>query len=103
MVLDHPGCNYAQLVERLFTNPGRNDQIDETPYWGSWWQEAQCQWGLQCNFMASQLRMGNGLVLLRFEEVLQKLEASLQEVLKEVKERKDNNSHVKQWKTKQAL
>ena len=50
--------------------------------------------------MASLLQVGSGIVLTRIEDILQQLEAALREEQEKVMVRKNNRTHVKQWKTK---
>ena len=104
MLVESPGCfNYGQLLERLFTNPGRNDQIDETPYRGHGAAELKCHWECQCNYMASLLRSGRGTALLRIEDILQEFEATLMKEKAEDQECKDKRAPCKMWKTKQGI
>ena len=53
--------------------------------------------------MASLLREGSGMVLIRIEDILQQYEASLKEEQREVSAWKNDSTHVKQWKTKQGI
>ena len=104
MITDQPGnFSYAQLLDRLFNNPGRNDLINDTAYQGAYWDQVYHNWQLQGQFTALALKDGNGTILTTMEETLQKFEASLFLEQREVEARKEERGHVTRWKTKQGI
>ncbi len=59
MYTDWPGIySYAQLNDRLFTNPGRNDHINDTPSPGGYFSPAYLEWQQQGLYMAQFIGSG---------------------------------------------
>ena len=78
MVTDQPGnYTYAQLLDRLFNNPGRNDLINDTPYQGGYWHYACHNWQSQGQFMAQFLQNGPRRISMTLEATLMQFDAGL--------------------------
>ena len=106
MFTEGPGIyTYAQLLDRLFTNPGRNDHINDTPlrcaanswpYWAwqqEWWHMAQVIGPAPCR------------ITLTLESVLIKHSQNYDEEVQEVADRKASRGDIaiKRWRTKQGV
>ena len=68
MYTDWPAIySYAQLNDRLFTNPGRNDHINDTPSPGGYFSPAYLEWQQQGLYMAEFIGSGPCRITMTFE------------------------------------
>ena len=78
MYTDWPGIySYAQLNGRLFTNPGCNDYINDTPSPGGYFSSAYLEWQQQGLCMAQFLANGPCRITMTLEATLMRFEACL--------------------------
>ena len=104
MYTDWPGIySYAQLNDRLFTNPGRNDHINDTPSPGGYFSPAYLEWQQQGLYMAQFIGREPCRITMTLEATLMRFEACLAKEQQEVEEQKESRGQVKRWRTKHGV
>ncbi len=95
MYTDWPGIyTYEEINDRLFVNPGRNDNIHDTPSKAWWWSPA-----LMAHFMDAQVAP----VRITMQQALDQYETGLMEEQFEIDANKGSTGGRKRWKTKQGV
>ena len=95
---EHP----TALNDRLFTNPGRNDHINDTPYPGGYFCTADQEWQQQGLYMAQFIGSGPCRIAMTLEASL-RFEACLAREQQEVEEQKESRGQVKRWRTRHGV
>ena len=107
MYTDWPGIySYAQLNDRLFINPGRNDTIHDTPSSAGFYSPAYNDWKHHRLYMAYYHGTEPCRVTMTLEATLRNFEKDLAEEQQEVDEQKGSRGQTKQikrWRTKQGV
>ena len=100
-----PGIySYDELNDRLFVNPGRNDNIHDTPSKARYYSAEHREWQSQQMFMAYYIGAQLSQVSLTMKKTLANFEEGLAEEQQEVDEQKGSSGHqIKRWKTKQGV
>ena len=106
MYTEWPGIySYDELNDRLFVNPGRNDNIHDTPSKAKYYSAEHREWQSQQVYMAYYIGAQLGQVCLTMKKTLSKFEEDLAEEQQEVDEQKGSSGQthqIKRWKTKQG-
>ena len=99
MYTDWPGIySYAQLYDRLFANPGRNDRINDTPSQSGYYSPAYQDWQQQGLYMAQLLGLYEPCrITMTLEAILGKFGPSLAKEQQEVEAQKASRGKVKRW------
>ena len=105
MYTDWPDIyTYEQNYDRLFVNPGRNDNIYDTPSKAWWWSPAHLEWLSQQQFIAQYVDAQVESVRLTMQMILTQCETDLIEEQSEIEAHKDpSGRQFKRWKTKQRV
>ena len=104
MYTDWPGIHtYAEINDRLFVNPGRNDNIQDTPSKAKWYSPAHLQWFGQREYMWQFVDAQVPSVRITMEDTLAKYRAHLQVEQAEIAAYSSATSGRKKWKTKDGV
>ena len=104
MYTEWPGYSCEELNDRLFINPGRNDNIHDTPSKAWWYSAEHLEWQRQQMFMSQYIGAQLSQVKLTMKKTLADFEENLEEEQQEVNAEKGSSSrHIKRWKTKQGV
>ena len=104
MYTDWPGIyTYDEINDRLFVNPGRNDNIHDTPSNAWWWSPAHLERLNQQQFMAQFMNAQVAPVRITMQQTLDQYETDLMEEQTEIEANKGSVVGHKRWKTKQGV
>ena len=104
MYTDWPGIHtYAEINDRLFANPGRNDNIQDTPSKAKWYSPAHLQWLGQRDSMWQFVDAQVPPVRITMEKTLAEYRANLRVEQAEIAEHSSATSRKKKWKTKDGV
>ena len=105
MYTEWPGIyTYDEINDRLFVNPGRNDNIHDTPSKAWWWSLEHLEWLSQQQFMSQYVDAQVKPVRLTMQKTLANYERDLMEEQLEINAHKGaSGGHLKRWKTKQEV
>ena len=104
MYTDWPGIyTYEEINDRLFVNPGRNDNIHDTPSKAWWWSPAHMEWLSQKQFMGHFIAAQVAPVRITMQQALAQYETDLMEEQVEIDANKGSTGGRKRWKTKQGV
>ena len=105
MYTEWPGIyTYEEINDRLFVNPGRNDNIHDTPSKAWWWSPEHLEWLSQQQFMSQYVDAQVRPVRLTMQKTLANYEKDLTEEQLEINAHKGaSGGHLKRWKTKQGV
>ena len=104
MYTDWPGIHtYVEINDRLFANPGRNDNIQDTPSKAKWHSPAHWQWLGQRDYMWQFVDTQVPPVRITMEKTLAEYRANLRVEQAEIAEHSSAISGKKKWKTKDGI
>ena len=104
MYTDWPGIHtYEEINDRLFVNPGRNDNIHDTPAKVRWGSPAHTAWLHQQQYMWQFIDTQVKPVQITMQQALIQYEADLREEEDEIEANKRPTGGRKRWKTKQGV
>ena len=104
MYTDWPGIHsYEEINDRLFANPGRNDNIQDTPSKARWHSPAHWQWLGQRDYMWQLVDAQVPPVRITMEKTLAEYRANLQVEQAEIAKHSSAFSGKKKWKTKDGI
>ena len=104
MYTDWPGIHtYAEINDRLFVNPGRNDNIQDTPSKAKWYSPAHLQWLGQREYMWQFVDSQVPPVQITMETTLADYRANLRVEQAEITAHSSATSGRKKWKTKDGV
>ena len=105
MFTEWPGIySYEELNDRLFLNPGRNDNIHDTQSRVRWNSPEHLAWVRQQMYMAQFVGAQLSQVTLTMTQTMTKFESDLAEEEQEIQANKRSGGfQVKRWKTKQGI
>ena len=103
MYTEWPGIHsYEEINDRLFANPGRNDNIQDTQSKAKWHSPAHWQWLGQRDYMWQLVDAQVPHVLITMEKTLAEYRANLQVEQAEIAKHSSAFSG-KKWKTKDGI
>ena len=103
MYTDWPGIyTYEEINDRLFVNPGRNDNIHDTPSKAWWHSPAHMYWLNQKQFMWQFVDAQVKPVRITMQQALAQYEADPMDEQAEIDANQWPASGRKRWKTKQS-
>ena len=104
MYTEWPGIHtYDEINNRLFVNPGRNDNIQDTPSKARWYSPAHLQWLAQREHMWQFVDAQVPPVRITMEATLAKYRANLTDEQAEIAAHPSTTSGRKKWKTKDGV
>ena len=104
MYTDWPGIHtYAEINDRLFVNPGRNDNIQDTSSKAKWYSPAHLQWVGQREYMWQFVDAQVPSVRITMEDTLAEYRANLRVEQAEIAAHSSATSGRKKWKTKDGV
>ena len=104
MYTDWPGIHtYEEIDDRLFVNPGRNDNIHDTPAKVRSGSPAHTAWLHQQQYMWQLIDAQVKPVQITMQQALIQYEADLREEEDEIEANKRPTGGRKRWKTKQGV
>ena len=104
MYTDWPGIHsYEEINDRLFVNPGRNDNIQDTSSKAQWYSPAHLQWVGQQEYMWQFVDAQVPPVRITMEDTLAEYRANLRVEEAEIAAHSSAPSGRKKWKTKEGI
>ena len=104
MYTDWPGIHsYEEINDRLFVNPGRNDNIQDTSSKAKWYSPAHLQWVGQQEYMWQFVDAQVPPVRITMEDTLAEYRANLKLEEAEIAAHSSAPCGRKKWKTKEGI
>ena len=105
MFTEWPGIySYEEINDRLFINPGHNDNIHDTPSKAGWYSAEHLEWQRQQMFMSQYIDAQLSQVKLTMKKTLADFEEDLELEQQEINAQKGSSSrHIKRRNTKKGV